>query len=40
VPDALHSPNIVDHCFDVFRKMVPMHIWLREMAERARGATV
>jgi len=40
IPEAIYSAGIVDHCFDVFRKMVPLHEWLREMAARARAATV
>jgi len=27
----------VDHCFEVFRKMVPMHEWLLGLSARARA---
>ena len=38
IPDVLHTPEIVDYCFDMFRKMLPMHEWLKDMAARARTA--
>ena len=40
IPAALHGAEIIDHCFDVFRKMLPIHTWLRGMAGRARGARI
>jgi uncharacterized protein (TIGR02453 family) len=39
IPEALHGPGIINHCFDVFRKMVPIHKWLLNMAARARAAS-
>lgn len=36
IPEALYAGEIVDHCFDVFRKMVPLHQWLSAMVKRAR----
>jgi uncharacterized protein (TIGR02453 family) len=39
-PAALHGPDIVDHCFDVYRKMLPVHEWLLGMAARAHAARV
>jgi len=36
VPEALYGPEIIDHCFDVFRKMVPLHEWLKGLSVRAR----
>ena len=40
VPEVLYSPEIVDHCFNAFRKMVPLHRWLLEMTMRARAVRV
>ena len=40
IPKLLHTPEIVDHCFDVFRKMVPIHEWLSAMAKRSHGASL
>jgi uncharacterized protein (TIGR02453 family) len=38
IHDVLYSDGIVGHCFDVFRKMLPLHEWLRELSARAREA--
>jgi uncharacterized protein (TIGR02453 family) len=40
IPETLYSAEIVDHCFEVFRKMMPLHEWLKEMAARSRAASV
>ena len=40
IPEALYGPGILDNCFEAFRKMMPIHEWLGEMAERSRGARV
>lgn len=40
VPEALHGQEIIDHCFDVFRKMVPIHKWLLKMVVRANSFRV
>ena len=37
IPKDLHKPEIVDHCFDVFSKMMPVHEWLLGLAARARA---
>jgi len=37
IPDELYGSRIVDHCFEVFRKMVPMHEWLLGLSARARA---
>ncbi len=37
VPEALYSTDIVDSCFDTFRKMVPIHRWLLKMAARTKA---
>jgi len=34
IPDAVYSEKIVDHCFDVFKGMAPLHYWLGEMIKR------
>lgn len=36
IPEALYDRDIVNHCFDVFRKMEPLHRWLKGLAGRAR----
>jgi hypothetical protein len=38
IPESLYGPGIIDHCFEVFRQMLPLHEWLKPMAERARAA--
>jgi len=37
IPAALYGPDFVDHCFEVFQKMLPIHSWLLEMVARARA---
>ena len=36
IPKELYTPEIIDNCFDVFSKMVPMHEWLKEMTVRTK----
>lgn len=31
LPDVLHAPRLVDHCFAHFKAMSPLHVWLREV---------
>jgi len=40
IPETLYGPEIIDHCFKVFREMLPIHTWLRGMSGRARGARI
>ena len=37
IPDVLSTPEIVDYSYDAFKKMLPIHSWLLEMAARARA---
>lgn len=34
IPEELYSAAIVDHCMDVFAEMMPLHVWLRDLADR------
>jgi uncharacterized protein (TIGR02453 family) len=38
IPEALNSAALIDHCYEIFRSMVPLHRWLLKMAARARTA--
>lgn len=38
IPDALHSPSLVDFCFAYYREMLPVHLWLRDVIEAAKRA--
>jgi uncharacterized protein (TIGR02453 family) len=38
VPQAVFSAALVDHCFNVFKGMVPLHRWLLKMAARSHAA--
>ena len=40
IPAALHSDRIVDHCFNIFKNMAPLHRWLLKMAARARTGRI
>jgi uncharacterized protein (TIGR02453 family) len=35
IPGDLYSGDLVEHCFEVFEAMLPLHVWLRELADRA-----
>ncbi len=37
LPLALHGPDLIDLCFDTYQKILPLHQWLVELVERARG---
>lgn len=34
IPEEVYSERIVDHCFEVFEEMAPLHYWLGEMIKR------
>lgn len=34
IPDQLYSGKIVDFCFSHYKKMLPLHKWLKAMTER------
>jgi len=35
LPLALHSPDLLDLCFDYYQKLLPLHRWLVDLVERA-----
>ncbi len=34
IPDELFSVDIIDYCYDKFKEMIPVHIWLLAMTKR------
>ena len=37
IPAELHTEELIDQCYSVFRCMAPIHAWLLKMAKRSRG---
>ncbi len=33
----LHTPDLIDRCFEAYREIAPLHCWLKEMTLRASG---
>lgn len=31
IPDALHSPDLIEFCFERYNEMVPLHHWLQKI---------
>jgi uncharacterized protein (TIGR02453 family) len=34
IPDELHSGDLVDYCFPIFKEMLPLHKWLVDMTRK------
>lgn len=38
LPEYLYSEEIISLCLEHYRKMLPLHFWMRDMAERAKAS--
>jgi len=40
IPRELHTPRIIDYCYERYRAMAPLHRWLLALTERGPAAQV